>query len=323
MALGRALAQLSRRDGRRRPAADRGRERRPGQRVRPDASGSTAGLLRTDQGERQRHRDEPRDAEAGVRASLHHEGSTRRAGPDEGLPDRRREPRPDRRLLRGRRRRHHGQGASAGIGRCCCASEADRTQVPHREGRGSPRGRGRNGREADGGTDPHQGRLPSDRHGHGTDRARGSAAHRPAGGRAADRRGRRGAARRRPSRPRAGAAAGPADPLHLRPQPCRARSAGDGRRRSEEHLHREAFQRPRPAEDGANAARHPLRSRYAADPPSSSSGASSASSPTGSPTTFETLPSIRSTRVDPSVWIAYPPDLPRHSPNRTYSSLAA
>ena len=37
---------------------------------------------------------------------------------------------------------------------------------------------------------------------------------------------------------------------------------------------------------------------------SSSSGASSASSPTGSPTTLETLPSIRSTRVEPSVWIA-------------------
>ena len=40
-------------------------------------------------------------------------------------------------------------------------------------------------------------------------------------------------------------------------------------------------------------------------------GASVTSIPTGNPTTLETLPSTRSTRVDPSVWIAYPPPLPK------------
>ena len=40
-------------------------------------------------------------------------------------------------------------------------------------------------------------------------------------------------------------------------------------------------------------------------------------SPPASPTTFETLPSTRSTSVDPKVWIAYPPDRPSHSPKAT------
>ncbi len=63
---------------------------------------------------------------------------------------------------------------------------------------------------------------------------------------------------------------------------------------------------------------HKPRRDYCLD----SCGASSSRSPTGSPITLATSPSTRATSVDPSPCSAYPPALPRHSPDSTYRSTS-
>ena len=91
-----------------------------------------------------------------------------------------------------------------------------------------------------------------------------------------------------------------------RPSPSPGQ-AGSSIQRWDRNSHglRDAALRPRPlgiAGFSSMDARDPTLTR--AKRPQNSSGASSNSSPTGNPTTLETLPSTRSTKVDPSVWIA-------------------